>query len=45
MSLEVDAGVLTADHRPGAELRVWGKKVQQNNSPCGEVNEETFQSN
>lgn len=26
MSLEVNAGVLAADHRPGAELRVWGKE-------------------
>lgn len=26
MSLEVNTGVLAADHRPGAELRVWGRK-------------------
>jgi len=26
MSLEINAGVLAADHRSGAELRVWRRK-------------------
>ena len=41
MSLEVNAGLVTADHQPTAELRIWGGgRVQQNKILCREGNEE-----
>lgn len=45
MSLKVSTGLLTADHRPRAELRIWGERVWQDKAPCGEGSEETFRTN
>lgn len=45
MSLKVNTGLLTADHRPGAELGFWGERVWQDKAPCGEGSEETFPTN
>lgn len=42
MSLKVTAGLLTADHRPRAELHVWGERVWQDKAPCGEGTEGTL---
>lgn len=45
MSLKVNAGLFTADHRPRAELGIWGERVWQDKAPCGEGSEETFPTN
>lgn len=45
MSLKVNAGLLTADQQPRAELCIWEETVWQDRAPCGEGSEETFPTN